>query len=241
MPISEVFNEDCMVGMARYPDKYFDLAIVDPEYRDKNQPTKEMRNKIGGKMNWYGKPTDEYFKELMRVSINQIIWGANNFIEHLYSTNCFLFWYKNNPMENYSDGELAWTSFDSVAKCIPIRHYGAHTSDPEIIHPTQKPIKLYKWLLDKYGTCKYCKNQGGSYEDVAGDGGSRMWFDCEECNSAINKVPRILDTHLGSGSSRIAAYDMGFDFTGFELDKDYFEAAEKRYQNHIKQLTIFNP
>lgn len=238
-PSSIVFNEDCVEGMKRYPDNFFNLAIVDPEYRDKNQPTKEMRNKIGGKMAWHGKPNKEYFNELMRVSINQIIWGANNFIEHLYSTNCFLFWYKNNPMENYSDGELAWTSFNSVAKCIPIRHYGAHTSDKEIIHPTQKPVKLYKWLLDKYGVCKYCNNEGGSYEDVVGDGGSRMWLDCEECNSALDKSPIILDTHLGSGSSRIAAYEMGFDFIGFEIDKTYYEAQEKRFNDYKKQLKLF--
>jgi len=235
---SIVYNEDCMIGMARYPDKYFDLAIVDPEYRDVNQPTKEMRNKIGGKMKWYGKPTELYFKELFRVSKNQIVWGANNFIEHLYSTNCFLFWYKNNPMDNYSDGELAWTSFNSVAKCINIPHFGAHTADKDKIHPTQKPIKLYKWILDKYAVCKHCKNEGGFYEDVVGDGGSRMYVDCESCNVAEFGKPKILDTHLGSGSSRIAAHDE-FDFTGFELDKDYFDAAEKRYHNHIKQLKMF--
>jgi site-specific DNA-methyltransferase (adenine-specific) len=202
--ISEVYNEDCMIGMARYPDKFFDLAIVDPEYRDKNQPTKEMRNKIGGKMIWRGKPTNEYFKELFRVSENQIVWGANNFIEHLYSTNCFLFWYKNNPMENYSDGELAWTSFESVAKCIPIKHFGAHTADKDKIHPTQKPVKLYKWLLHNYAK--------------PGD--------------------KILDTHMGSQSSRIAAHQMGFDYWGWEIDKDYFEAGNKRFKEQTAQLKL---
>jgi site-specific DNA-methyltransferase (adenine-specific) len=94
-----ITNEDNMLLMARYPDNYFDLAIVDPPYRDTNQPTKEMRNKIGGKMSDFGKkPTKEYFEELFRINKNQIIWGANNFIENLYSTNCFIFWYKRNPM-----------------------------------------------------------------------------------------------------------------------------------------------
>jgi site-specific DNA-methyltransferase (adenine-specific) len=110
-----------------------------------------MRNKMRGKMNEFGKkPTKEYFDELFRVSKNQIIWGANNFLENLYSTNCFLFWYKRNPMENYSDGELAWTSFHKVARCIPIDHYGSNTRDKIKTHPTQKPVALYKWILDKY-------------------------------------------------------------------------------------------
>lgn len=147
----EIFNEDCMIGMKRYADKYFDLAIVDPPYRDKNQPTDSMRDKINGRMKHFGaKPTAEYFKELFRISNNQLIWGANNFLEYLPSTNCFIFWYKQNPMDNYSDGELAWTSFDSVARCVPLKHFGAHTSDKDKIHPTQKPIKLYAWILDKY-------------------------------------------------------------------------------------------
>jgi len=137
--------------MSRYPDNYFDLAIVDPPYRDQNQPTKQMREKMSGTMKTFGlKPQEEYFIELFRVSKNQIIWGANNFLENLRSTNCMLFWYKRNPMRNYSDGEFAWTSFDSVAKCIPIDHFGAHTSDKIKFHPTQKPVKLYEWLLMNY-------------------------------------------------------------------------------------------
>ena len=147
----EYFNEDCMVGMARYPDKYFDLAIVDPPYRETNQPTKEMRNKIGGKMhNFGGKPEKSYFLELARVSVHQIVWGCNNFLPWLSSTNCMLFWYKRNPMPNYSDGEFAWTSFKEVSRCIPIDHFGAHTADTDKIHPTQKPVKLYTWLLSHY-------------------------------------------------------------------------------------------
>lgn len=161
-----MLNMDCMEYMKTLPDKSFDLAIVDPPYRDKNHPTRDMRKKIKGGMNEFGqKPKEEYFIELFRVSRNQIIWGANNFFEHLRSTNCFLFWYKRNPMENYSDGELAWTSFDFVARCIPIDHFGAHTGDSGyIIHPTQKPVALYKWLLSKYAKPgdKILDTHGGS-------------------------------------------------------------------------------
>ena len=239
MPKIELLHIDCMEYMATLPDKAFELAIVDPEYRDKNQPTKEMRNKIGGKMNWYGKPTEEYFKQLFRVSKNQIIWGANNFIEHLYSTNCFLFWYKNNPMDNYSDGELAWTSFDSVAKCINIPHFGAHTADKDKIHPTQKPVKLYKWILNQYAYCRNCKNNGSFYEDVVGDGGSRMLVDCEYCEiSETGHAPRILDTHGGSRSLAIACHQMGFDHVSCELDKDYHEASVKRFKEQTAQLSL---
>ena len=122
-----ITNEDNMELMARYEDNYFDLAIIDPPYRDRNQPTKEMRNKLNGKMKNFGcKPKQEFFKELFRVSKNQIIWGANNFLENLYSSNCFLFWYKNNPMPNYSDGELAWTSFIPLQNVFQL-DISAHT------------------------------------------------------------------------------------------------------------------
>lgn len=148
----EMIHGDCMDYMASLPDKAFDLAIADPPYREDNQPTKEMRNKINGKMNNFGKkPDKKYFDELLRVSKNQIIWGANNFIEYLHATTCMLFWYKNNPLENYSDGEFAWTSFDDVSRCIPLTHYGAKNADGKyVIHPTQKPVALYKWLLSRY-------------------------------------------------------------------------------------------
>ena len=202
-------HADCMEFMATLADKSFHLAIVDPPYRDQNQPTKEMRQKNKGGMKYFGKkPTAEYFSELFRVSKHQIVWGGNNFIEYLRSTNCFLFWYKRNPMENYSDGELAWTSFDSVARCIPIDHFGAHTSDAgNIIHPTQKPVALYKWLLTRYA----------------------------------KPGQTILDTHGGSGSIAIACHDLGFDLTWMELDKDYYEAALKRYTEHAKQGFLFEP
>lgn len=204
--LSTVYLMDCIAGMKQYPDKFFDLAVVDPPYRDKNQPTKEMRNKVNGKMKNFGlKPTELFFIELWRVSKNQIIWGANNFFEILPNTNCFLFWYKRNPMPNYSDGELAWTSFDKVAKCIPIDHFGAHTADKDKVHPTQKPVKLYDWLFNEYA----------------------------------ERGQRVLDTHLGSGSSRIAACKAGLPFIGFETDQEYFDLGNKRFFDFARQGSLF--
>jgi len=208
MPISEVFNEDCMVGMARYPDKYFDLAIVDPPYGignalvDGGGTRKAKFDNNRDSVNWDTVPNEKYFVELFRVSKNQIIWGSNYF--NLPATRCNIIWDKVQEFTG-SDFELAWTSFGKASKAFRMSRVEAYSLGK--IHPTQKPVALYKWLLKNYAK--------------EGD--------------------RVLDTHLGSGSSRIAAYDMWVDFTGFELDKDYFEAAEKRYQNHIKQLSLFNP
>jgi site-specific DNA-methyltransferase (adenine-specific) len=211
--LSEVTNEDCMEGMARYPDKYFDLAIVDPPYGiDRFKNIKETSNKIENNFKsgiWNNNyPNDLYFKELFRVSKNQIIWGGNYF--NLPPTRCFIFWDKMIQVENFCDGELAWTSFDKLAKKFVYAWGGlsdgiiGRNKKEKKIHPTQKPVALYKWLLQNYA------KQGD----------------------------KILDTHLGSGSSRIAAYEMGFDFTAFELDKEYFEAQEKRYRAHIAQLKM---
>jgi len=208
----ELYNADCMDIMKGYPDKYFDLAIVDPPYRDENQPTKEMRNKIGGKMKDFGKkPNSDYFSELFRISKNQIVWGANNFIENLYSTNCWLFWYKNNPMKNYSDGEFAWTSFSSVSKCIPIEHYGSNTRDKDKIHPTQKPVDLYDWILTKYA-----KDGFKILDTHLGSGSIAI---------AIDKANTLDKKNL--------------TFVGIELDHDYFVAAVERFKTHKKQLNLF--
>lgn len=209
---SEVFNEDCMVGMSRYTDKYFDLAIVDPPYGldlanmnmgiGKSKKASKIQNRKWVAKDWdkYS-PEDEYFAELFRVSDSQIIWGGNYF--DLLSCKHFIIWDKEIPNGlSFADCEMAWTSFDKAPRMF--RH-SAYLDKTNKIHPTQKPVKLYKWLLTNY----------------AKDG------------------DKILDTHLGSGSSRIAAYDLGFDFTGFELDKDYFDASVKRFEEHKKQLTLF--
>jgi len=204
---SEVYNCDNMELMAKYPDGYFELAIVDPPYGIGDK----FKGGNSGKMNfnevvekgWDNEtPSKEYFKELKRVSKNQIIWGGNYFLDNLGNTRCFICWDKQISQDfSLAMTELAWTSFDKLAKIFRM-------STPKgggKIHPTQKPVALYKWLLMNYAK--------------EGD--------------------KILDTHLGSGSSRIAAHDMKFDFVGCELDKDYFEAAEFRYQEHIKQLILF--
>lgn len=215
MPISEVFNEDNMIGMARYPDKFWDLAICDPpygigfgEFNRTNTDSAGNRYKANKYKNssWdIDPPSSEYFEQLFRVSKNQIIWGGNYF--KLPPTRGFIFWYKNQPVPNFADGEFAWTSFDKVARCFDYRYYGnleGKSGATEKIHPTQKPVQLYKWLLQNYA-------QPGN---------------------------KILDTHMGSQSSRIAAYQMGFDYYGWEIDKEYFEAGNKRFKEQTAQLKL---
>jgi len=223
---TNVFNIDCMIGMKETPDKLYELAIVDCPYGigegNKKNKTRSSYTGFGDKKTWvnakdYGggewdssAPSSEYFSELYRISKNQIIWGANHF-GNLEPSSCWIVWDKDNGDSDQSDCELAWTSFDSAVRQFTYRWQGLlqqNMKDKENrIHPTQKPVSLYKWLLKNY----------------AKDG------------------DKILDTHLGSGSSRIAAFDMGFDFTGYELDKDYFDAQEKRFRQHKAQLQLFTP
>ncbi len=196
--------------MARYPDNHFELAIVDPPYgiaRFGNRVELSNRISNNAKLNtWDIKPPLEYFIELFRISKFQIIWGANNF--NLPTTEYFIIWDKEQSVDNFASAEYAWTNIKKPAK---IYKYSIHKviaqrkSDGGKIHPTQKPVKLYEWLLMNYAK--------------EGD--------------------KILDTHLGSGSSRIAAYNLGFDFTACELDTEYFEAQEKRFQQHIAQQRLF--
>lgn len=197
-------NCDCMEMMKEFPDKYFELAIVDPDFglNEKISQGGTWANKYKKEDgNLGGKPDNNYFKELFRVSKNQIIWGGNYFIDNLYPTRCFIIWDKIAKMETLADCEIAWTSFDRNSKIY------CHTrnSQETRIHICQKPIKLYKWLLKNYA------KQGD----------------------------KILDTHLGSMSSAIACWDMGFDLTGSELDKDYYEQGIKRVEQHKKQLQLF--
>ena len=199
--------------MARYPDKYFDLAIVDPPYGINlanmnmglgNTPkASKVKNRKWKAKDWDNSiPSDEYFKELFRVSKNQIIWGGNYF--NLGICNKFIIWDKEIPEGlSFSDCEYAWTSFSGANK---IFRYSAYLNKIEKFHPTQKPPKLYKWLLDKYA------KQGD----------------------------KILDTHLGSGSIAIACHDYGFDLTACELDKEYFEKAMKRINNHTNQQRLWD-
>lgn len=211
MPESIVYNEDCMIGMARYPDKHFDLAIVDPPYgigRSGQTETfpknPKYKRKHFADKGWDTEtPASDYWNELFRVSKNQIVWGANYFTEYLPASMGWIFWDKGQDL-SMSDGELAYTSFNRALRRVMINR-GQLVVEGGTIHPTQKPVKLYKWILHNYA------NQGD----------------------------KILDTHLGSGSSRIAADKMGFDFVGFELDKDYFEAHQKRWNEYKSQLKLF--
>lgn len=244
MSNSIVYNLDCMEGMKQFPDKHFALAIVDPPYginapnmtmgSNPNRSGRDVRGEIQygrtsvaqkikkGRLNSGGGhfagrnlttmdcswdtavPIPEYFAELKRVSKNQIIFGANYF--DLAPTRCMICWDKIQPWDNFSQFELAWTSFDYPAKLFRLSNrWGAN--DELKIHPTQKPTKLYKAILDYF----------------AEDGDN------------------IFDSHVGSGSHRIAAYQMGYDFTGYEIDKEYFEAAEKRFKLVTSQTTMFQP
>ena len=206
-----ITNEDNMLLMARYPDNYFDLAIVDPPYgigidgqkKSINKNPKHNRKEHAQK-NWDNAiPTEEYFNELKRVSKNQIIWGANYFTEYLNPTKAWIFWYKGQRDLTMSDGEMAWTSFNTVTRQFELNR--ASLIAQNTFHPTEKPYKLYKWLLDKYA------KQGD----------------------------KILDTHLGSGSIAIACHDYGFDLTACELDKEYYDKAIQRITNHTNQQKLF--
>tara|TARA_R110001632_G_scaffold72137_1_gene167033 strand:- start:6 stop:674 length:669 start_codon:yes stop_codon:yes gene_type:complete len=215
----EITNEDNMELMARYPDNHFDLAIVDPPYGLDFSKYNRVSKKSNGdryisndykKGDWDNSiPTDEYFKELKRVSKNQIVWGGNYFPQ-LWINGCkgFIFWNKGNPVPNFADGELAYTSFNKVAKQFNFRYYGnleGNTSASKKHHPTQKPIQLYNFLLDNYA----------------------------------NEGDKILDTHLGSGSIAIACYERSFQLTACELDEEYFNSSIKRIKENTIQKSLF--
>jgi len=200
-------NMDCLEAMKQMDDNEFDLAIVDPPYGigmdGGNVGYKGFNNFT--KKNWDKEiPSKEYFNELFRVSKNTIIWGGNYF--PLPPTRCFLIWDKGEGFYNrtYAEAELAWTSFDKNVK-IYKRDPLAKGDYRGKIHPTQKPVKLYEWILDKYA----------------------------------NEGDKILDTHLGSGSIALACHNRGFDLTGFEIDKEYFDNAVERLRVHQSQLTMF--
>ena len=221
------YNMDCLAAMREMPDNAFDLAVVDPPYGigadnfkngagSKDHPqgstTVKMKNRLNqgcGKLknrtlnqsdcSWDAEPPQkEYFDQLFRVSKNQIIWGGNYF--DLPPTRGIIVWDKMQPWENFSQVELAWTSFDRPAALFKMCN-----TMPGKIHPTQKPIELYAWIFQKYSK--------------PGD--------------------KVLDTHLGSGSSRIAAFDAGLEFCGYEINEIYFQLQEERFAKHTAQQNLF--
>jgi len=212
VPSSEVYLEDCVTALKRFNDNHFDLAIVDPPYGINGgcDNRKAIHTKSGNNLKRFGRagglewdkdiPKQEYWDELIRVSKNQIIWGGNYFLDYLGATRCFITWDKMTYVPTMSQIELAWTSFQEHSKLVKI-----NSNQSDRIHISQKPIKLYDWVLQNYAK--------------EGD--------------------LILDTHLGSGSSRIAAYKGGFNFVGFEIDKEYYEKQEKRFNDFKSQLRLF--
>ncbi len=254
MKKSFAFNEDHISVMKRYSDNYFDLAIPDPEYgigesskdhNSRNTPVKQkngsslkIANKNYKKKSWDEKPPDEkYFSELFRVSENQIIWGANYFEQIVGNTfkpprrkdyqefieqnpKGWIVWDKVNGNNDFNDCELAWTSFDEptiiveymwngMMQAVSVQYgkiqQGNKKLNEKRIHPTQKPVPIYKWILRRYA----------------------------------NPSHKVLDTHMGSGSSRIACWDFNIsEYVGCEIDKEYFKDEELRFANHSKQLKL---
>lgn len=199
------YNLDCMEGMKQFPDKYFELAIVDPPYGI--NINNNMGRRKGDKPSSYPKaywdsepPKQEYFDELFRVSKKAIVWGGNYF--YLPPTKCFLIWRKPqiSAEVSFSMVEYAWTNLEGTAK-----EWIGMSNEKDRIHPTQKPVALYEWILNRYA----------------------------------KKGDRILDTHVGSGSSLIACHNLGFDYVGFELDEHYFSEATKRLECAKSQISLF--
>ena len=215
--------EDNMELMARYPDNYFDLAIVDPPYgigedgEKNNSRSKQAKAKEYTPKNWDKEPPPiEYFNELKRISKHQIVWGANHFISKIpFDSSCWIIWDKENGENDFADCEMAWTSFSTAVRKFNFRWAGmlqGNMKDKEIrIHPTQKPVQLYKWILKNY---------------------AKEGF-------------KIIDTHLGSGSHAIAIEEMNrfekmnLTLTACEIDKDYFIETKQRIINHVAQQSLF--
>ena len=203
-----LMNIDCMEAMKEAPDNHWDLAIVDPPYgigelvHDKTGTLAEKTKKRLKTEKWNSSfPKPKYFQELMRVSKNQIIWGANYYPNMMGGR---IVWYKHVKAPNFSKCEIAYTSMHKKVEYIDLIWQNVNRKEP-IIHPCQKPSSLYTLLLNRYA------KQGD----------------------------KILDTHIGSGSIAVACHDMGFSLDGFEIDKEYFQAAKKRLKRHQRQLKLF--
>lgn len=230
LELNKLYNMDCMEGMKQFPDKYFEIAIVDPPYGIGESGGKNKnRGKLAKPKDYkdYGgmdkePPPEEYFTELFRVSKNQIIFGANHYISRMpFDSSCWIVWDKVNGETDFADCELAWTSFKTAVRQFRFMWNGmmqgksisegylmqGDKSKNEFrIHPNQKPVKLYEWILKNYAK--------------PGD--------------------KILDTHAGSASSLIACHNYGFEYIGFEIDSDYFQKALSRIESVKAQLTVFD-
>lgn len=213
----KVYNMDCMELLKQVPDKYFDLAIIDPPYGiGEDGSNNKSRSKLTTSKNYRPfagndkKPADiQFFKELFRTSTNQIIFGANHFIENINkNSSCWIVWDKNNGLNDFADCELAWTSFKTSVRKFFFTWNGMlqeNMKDKEFrIHPTQKPVALYSWLLEKYAKPNF----------------------------------KIIDTHFGSGSHAIANHYYGSELIACELDEDYFKASIERIKKETRQLSF---
>lgn len=219
-PTINLYLQDNMKFMSTVPDKHYDLAIVDPPYGIGEDGSKNhTRSCLSTSKNYKAfagndltAPDHKYFNELIRVSKNQIIWGANHFISKIpFDSSCWLVWDKDNGKNDFADCELAYTSFKTAVRQFTFKWHGMLQEDmknkEKRIHPTQKPVALYKWLLSKYAK--------------PGD--------------------NILDTHLGSGSIAIACHEMGFNLDACEIDAEYHAAAVMRFNTHTSQASISFP
>ncbi len=207
-------NDDCMNIMPNYPDRYFDLAIVDPPYGISEDGAKNHSRGLLAEPTKFtpkdwdkNSPDKSYFDELLRISKNQIIFGANHFISKIpYNSSCWIVWDKQNGTTDFADCELAWTSFKTAVRKYEFMWNGMLQGDmknkQKRIHPTQKPIQLYDWILRNYAKKDY----------------------------------KILDTHLGSGSIAIACHNFGVkEFVGIEIDKEYFDSSKERFEKDTRK------
>jgi len=198
--LNTLYNIDCIVALKDFPDNYFDIAIVDPPYglpKGSTHGRGKLKNRIINSdsiSEWDVAPPKSYFDELFRISKNQIIWGGNYF--DLPPTRCIVCWDKVQPWENFSQIELAWTSYDKPAKLFRFDNRSTKK-----VHPTQKPVELYSYLL----------------------------------NTFAEKGMKILDTHVGSGSSLVACKQFGCDYIGFEINERYFSLAVERLNNTVEK------
>ena len=215
LELNQIINADCMDVMKDIPDKYFELAIVDPPYGINLTGKNVIKNKSDSdnifNTEWDSyMPDENYFIQLKRISINQIIWGGNYFLDMLGYCKAPIVWDKLNGDSLYADGEMAWTS-NGLPKNLKIwRHqwcgcFKASERDGIKIHPAQKPVALYRWLLQNYAK--------------PGD--------------------KIIDTHSGSGSCAIACHLEKHDFLAIEKDYDYWKASVERYETEISQGKLF--